>query len=230
MTLFLSMLPFYIIGNLHCFGMCGPMVMLLSQNPYRNLYFLGRVLSFSSAGFIAGALGEVLHLVLSRFYIQELVSITFGLLVIILGVGSIFNWHLLHFLPFKSKLEKRVNRLSILMQQHNPWAAFLLGVFTVTLPCGQSLIVFSACAVSADSITGAFNGFAFAALTSPSLFFAMKAANFFRYFKSSYNKIMGALAIIIGLLMLLRGLAQGGIIEHFILNPSYPDKYHIVLY
>jgi uncharacterized protein len=230
MTLFLSMLPFYIIGNLHCFGMCGPMVMLLAQNPYRHLYFIGRMLSFSLAGLIAGALGEVLHLLLSRFHLQEILSISFGMIVIFLGLGSIFSWHLLNFLPFKRTLEKKIQKLSILMQQKNPWAAFLLGFFTVTLPCGQSLIVFSACAVSADALSGAFNGLAFALLTSPSLFLAMKAASFFRKFKGSYNQIMGIVAIIVGGLILLRGLAQGGYIDHLILNPFNSVGYHVVLY
>ena len=62
MSLLITMLPLYLLGNLHCIGMCGPLVMLLGQQRCRAFYFLGRTLSFTLAGLLAGALGSVLQL------------------------------------------------------------------------------------------------------------------------------------------------------------------------
>ena len=57
MTLLLTMLPLYLFGNVHCLGMCGPLVMLIGQHHFRYFYFVGRTLSFTLAGGLAGAAG-----------------------------------------------------------------------------------------------------------------------------------------------------------------------------
>jgi len=94
------------------------------------------------------------------------------------------------------------------------------------LPCGQTLIVYSACALSGDLLAGTLNGFAFAILTSPSLVLAMQAEKSLKFAKRYYNQLVGLAAIFVGILAMMRGLAEIGIIEHLILNA----KYHIVIY
>lgn len=78
MTLFFSLLPLYLFGNLHCIGMCGPLVMLIGRHRHRYFYFAGRVASFSLAGLLAGELGAVLHLVLKQYFLAEIVSLMCG--------------------------------------------------------------------------------------------------------------------------------------------------------
>src|SRR5690242_11860481 len=86
MTLFFSLLPLYIFGNLHCMGMCGPLVMLLGQHRYRFFYFVGRLLSFSLAGLVAGELGAVLHVFLKQYYLAEIISLGCGIMIIGWGI------------------------------------------------------------------------------------------------------------------------------------------------
>lgn len=108
--------------------------------------------------------------------------------------------------------------------------AFLFGFFTLALPCGQTLIVFSACALSGNMFVGLFNGLAFALLTSPSLFLAMKAHSLLHKAKHYYHTIIGVSALLVGCMAVLRGLAEMGVISHWILNPSSPVHYHLVIF
>jgi uncharacterized protein len=226
MTTFLMMLPLYLFGNLHCMGMCGPLVMMIGKHRCKNWYFLGRTLSFSLAAAAAGALGTVLNIFLARYNIAALVSVIFGIIILAAGIFSLLR------LPMPNlKLLGGVEKtLSLLILKDQKLPTFLFGFFTVFLPCGQTLIVFSACALSASALAGLFNGFMFAILTSPSLFFAMQAHRLLGTMKKHYNTLMGAGAIAVGLLACFRGLADLNVISHFILNPGSPSHYHIVLY
>lgn len=228
MTLFFSLLPLYIFGNLHCIGMCGPLVMLLGQHRFRNFYFLGRILSFSLAGFVAGEMGAVLHLLLKQYFLAEIMSLICGFVMIGWGVMKIF--HLLPQMITSSSLTPFHRWVSGLMLKDTGWSTFLFGFFTVALPCGQTLIVFSACALAANGLIGLFNGFAFALLTTPSLVFAMNLSTLFKKFKKYDQIILGGCAILVGTLACCRGFAELGWIPHLVLNPSASMHYHLVIY
>ena len=79
-------------------------------------------------------------------------------------------------------------------------------------------------------MVGFFNGLAFALLTSPSLFFAMRAHSFLQQARHYYRAVVGGSALFVGMIAILRGLAEVEIIPHFIINPSAPIYYHIVIY
>jgi sulfite exporter TauE/SafE len=226
MALFFSMLPLYLFGNLHCLGMCGPLVMMIGHHRYRYFYFFGRTLSFSLAGMIAGAIGAVADSFFRHYHLAEASTFLFGGILLILGLFTFAGWSY----PGHHWLAKRLagvnHTLSLLMLRDKAWPTFLFGFCTLMLPCGQTLIVFSACALSGDLFIGLFNGFAFAVLTSPSLFLAMKAHALLRQAKHYYQAVVGISALFVGLLAILRGLAEAGIISHWVLS----SEYHIILF
>lgn len=230
MTLFFSMLPLYLFGNLHCLGMCGPLVMMIGHHRYRYFYFLGRTLSFSLAGMTAGGIGAVADTLFKHYHLGEATTFLFGILMMILGFFTLVGWSY----PGHQRLSRRLasvnHTLSLLMLKDRAWPAFLFGFFTLALPCGQTLIVFSACALSGDLFIGLINGFAFAILTSPSLFFAMKAHAILRHARRHYRVIVGISAVIVGGLAILRGLAETDVISHWILNPEAPSHFHLVIF
>lgn len=230
MTLFFTLLPLYLFGNVHCLGMCGPLVMLLGQHRYRYFYFIGRLLSFSLAGGIAGEIGAVLHVFLKYYHISEIASFLFGGIIIWIGLKALFGWRLPPMPIFARKMAKINQTLSTLMLKDSPWATFLFGFFTVALPCGQTLVVFSACALAGDLWIGLFNGFALAFLTTPSLALAMHTHLLFRKLKKYYQTVLGVCSLLIGLLAVCRGLAEAGWISHWILNPEASASYHIVIF
>lgn len=230
MTLFLTMLPFYLLGNVHCLGMCGPLVMMIGQHRFKYFYFLGRLLSFALAGMIAGEAGAILTLILQEYHISAAVSFLFGGVIIIIGIFTLFGWSYPGGKWVSQRMAQANRKLSILMLQDRAWPTFLFGFFTLALPCGQTVVVFSACALSGDMATGFANGLAFALLTTPSLFLAMRISETFKQIKSYYHWIMGICSIVIGVLALSRGFAEIGLIPHFIINPESSELYHIVLY
>ena len=230
MSLFLTLFPFYVLGNIHCLGMCGPLVMMIGQNRFRYFYFFGRLLSFALAGMLAGEMGAVLHVILKQYHIGELTSFLFGGIILYIGFSSLFGWRSISTRWISTKLSGVNHFLSSLMLQDKGWSTFLFGFFTVFLPCGQSLVVFSACALAADPYVGLLNGFALAFLTTPSLIFAMRLHKFLKQFKRYYNIILGAASILIGALAFCRGLAELGWIPHLILNSEAASYYHIVIF
>lgn len=230
MSLLISMLPFYLIGNLHCLGMCGPLVMMLGAHRHRLFYFAGRMASFTLAGLAAGEAGAVLNMFLSHYHLSAAVSFAFGGIILTAGTYSLLGKALpgQHWL---AKLTANANRqISLLMLRDTPLATFLFGFATIALPCGQSLIVFAACALAGDPWTGVLNGFCFALLTSPSLFFAMRAHQFLGSAKKYYPVLLGAAALLAGGIALCRGMAEIGIIEHLSWNLPFATNSHLVLY
>jgi uncharacterized protein len=224
--LFLAMLPVYLFGNLHCFGMCGPLAMMLGQHRYRYWYFIGRLCSFSLAGLAAASAGAVLNVALQPFHISAAVSFLFGAVLLIVGSATLMQREAA-LIPRFAGLNQS---LSSLMLRDQIWPTFLFGFFTPFLPCGQTLIVFSACALAQDPLAGWFNGFAFALFTSPSLFFAMRAFRFFQRGKNCSHLILGGCAIVVALFSFCRGLAEIGWIPHLVLNPNASLEYHIIIY
>ncbi len=226
MTLFLAMLPVYIFGNLHCIGMCGPLVAMIGKHRFRNYYFLGRLLSFTMAGWIAGALGAVVTVALAHYHVSAIASFLFGGIILVAALASL--WHRpfpgLHLLVGPSR------KLSLLMLRDRRWPTFLFGFFTLALPCGQTIIVYSACALSGDPWAGLINGLLFALITSPALVCAMHAWKLLGRLKYHYNTVMGLAGLLVGGLALCRGFAEMGVFPHLVLNAASPAAYHLVLF
>lgn len=230
MNAFFSLLPIYIFGNLHCAGMCGPLVMLLAKHPYRWWYFFGRLLSFALVGSFSAEMGMFLFSFLNHYHISASFSLLFGIWILLMGTALIFNVRL----PKIQWLEKKSAKVSIalgkLMASRSFYGVFLFGASTILLPCGQTLIVFSIIALNCSPLSGLLQGFLFALFTSPSLVAAMKSSQFFFKQKKVYHVWMGAAVLFVGALSLSRGLADLNVIKHFVLNPDWPRRYHIVLF
>lgn len=222
MSLFLSLLPLFIFGNVHCAGMCGPLVMLLARHRYRWWYFLGRLVSFTLAGLMSAEVGMVLFSFLSRYRISAAFSFLFGIWIVAIGVMVLFNVRLLGTGWLAKKMAKFSGKLALLMTQHSFYGVFLFGASTLLLPCGQTLIVFSIIALQGTPITGLLNGMLFALFTSPALIAVMHASTLFSSKQKRYHLWVGSVTLSIGLLSLLRGCADCGFIPHVILNPHSP--------
>lgn len=222
MTLLLSMLPIYLLGNLHCIGMCGPLVMMIGKHNYRQWYFIGRLIAFTVAATFAALLGSVVNIFLHTYNLSSLLAILFGLTFISYGILKLLNLRI----PLPASSLNLSRLITPLILKDSPQSTFLFGLSTVLLPCGQTLLVFSACALSGDILTGTLNGAAFALLTTPSLWFAMHAHKLLSFGKKHYNTLIALAALIAGSIALCRGLADLNLIPHLILS----ENYHIVVF
>lgn len=228
MTLFLSLLPLFLFGNLHCAGMCGPLVMLLAKHRFRWFYFLGRSVAFTLAGLISAEMGMMLFYFLSRTHLSAIFSLLFGIGITLAGISLLFQIRF----PGSGWLAKKSSKLSFslakLMGNDSMTATFLFGFCTILLPCGQTIVVFSIIALDATPLAGMINGCLFALLTSPALIAAMHASLLFQKQRGTYHLWMGGATILVGCLALLRGFAELNWVPHLILNPS--SEHHLVLY
>lgn len=199
------MLPVYIVGNLHCLGMCGPIAALIAASPFRGYYLLGRLSSFTLAGTLAGAFGYVVQAVLEPYRLTSLFSIVLGGAMVVSGtfilMGKSFGLK-----QFKYYEEK----MAVLLMKKGPFALFAFGFLTIALPCGQTVLVYSACALSGSAIIGTLNGMAFALITTPSLLLAMQARHFVKAAHHLYRPVMGLSGVIVGGVAVYRGLFAGG--------------------
>lgn len=230
MSLLLIMFPFYLLGNFHCLGMCGPLVMMLGSHRYKYFYFFGRLTSFTFAGTLAGEVGAVLNVILNTYQLSAIASLLFGFVILLIGLFGLIGKKSPGHGPIARILARANGSLSLLMLRDQPFATFLFGFMTIALPCGQSLVVFSACALSGNAATGMLNGFAFALLTSPSLFFAMRAHALLGRAKKYYQGATHCIAIAVGILSICRGFAELDVIPHVMFPLPFADALHLVLY
>lgn len=204
--------------------------MLIGGHRYRHGYFLGRLLSFSLAGWFAGQVGAVAQHWLYLYQIPALASLLLAFIFGLAGLSLLTPFTLPSLSIGGRWIGRLQGRLSLLMMRDHPLPLFLFGFFTIALPCGQTLLVYAACALEGDPWIGAMNGFAFALFTTPSLWAAMGMRRFFASRRAQANRIIGAAALLVALLCLGRALADLEIIPHLILNPGAPSRLHLVLF
>jgi len=153
---YLGALLMGLFGALHCIGMCGSImgVLTLSLSPsirknqatvlaYLLLYSGGRLFSYSLAGGLAGVFGSGVLLALSPEYGHRILLLVASLLMMAVGL-YLAGWFpaLAHIEkmggPVWRKLEPLGRRL---MPVSRYWQAFLYGMIWGWLPCG---LVYSA--------------------------------------------------------------------------------------
>lgn len=211
--------PAYLLANLHCFGMCGPIAMMLNRLKFRHYYFLGRVTGFTLAGFLAGLSGS---LFVSLQTLSPLFSFLLAFFLFFVGLMMLFHWSL----PLPKTFHRFTHLLTSLALKDQPRSLFLFGLATLLLPCGQTLVVLSASALFQNGFLGALNGLFFSLLTTPSLLIAMAMGSLLQSLKRFTLIAQVLFAWIVAFLALLRGFAELGIIDHLSLSSTW----HLVLF
>jgi uncharacterized protein len=212
------------MGSMHCIGMCGPLVMSIHKSggttkPNLNFqlaYHIGKILSYVLIGAFFGLLGQTFNLFLS----QQKLSIAVGLSFILFFIFSKIKSK-----SFSSSLTSKILPIprffSQLVKDKSILKMFLTGIGNGFLPCG---FVYAAAAASISTgqvIDSALFMIGFGAGTIPAL---TSVIYFFRLLsekiKSFFNGIYRYMLIIVGILLILRGLNLG--IPY--LSPAYDTE------
>ncbi|MGB7650837.1 MAG: sulfite exporter TauE/SafE family protein [Gallionella sp.] len=168
-----------LLGGVHCLGMCGSIVGLLTTQlpnnknllPFHLAYSTGRVASYSVAGALVGSVGAAGLLWRDQVPIQHLLFALSSLMLIALGLylaglGNLVRriegvgrglWQRLQ--PFTARLFPVVT----------PSRAFQLGVVWGWLPCGLVYSVLLTALASGSARSGALIMLAFGLGTLPNL-------------------------------------------------------------
>lgn len=204
-----------LFGSLHCIGMCGPIAIALPVPKTDNLYFIagrllyniGRVVTYSFLGAVFGLLGS--RLVISGF--QQSVSITLGIAIVIAVLippkykAKISQHTLVQkiTLPLKSGI-------SDLFKQGTFSAMFLIGILNGFLPCALVYVALAGAIASGDAISGTAVMILFGLGTIPAMFAATLFGKFINLnIRRKINKAIPVLALVLGLLFIIRGLGLG---------------------
>jgi sulfite exporter TauE/SafE len=176
-------LPAFIAGlvtSLHCVGMCGPLACSLIPKPGSDnsfaastaLYHLGRTLSYTFIGALAGGLGlvalgwiQIYENSLSRFFPWFLVLF---FLLIALRADQFFPKPKV-FGTSLFRIQRRIGRLP------HPLTSLLTGLLTPLLPCAPLYAVFGLALLTQSPLLGAEFLLLFALGTLPLLWLVQAA-------------------------------------------------------
>lgn len=206
---------FGFVGSLHCIGMCGPIVLALpaGRNHWpaflagRLLYNLGRVLTYTLMGGAVGLLGA--GILLPVF--QQNLSIVAGVLIILSVVARRFiNFSL----PIPTFITDTLHRIqagiAALLREQSTSGLFLLGILNGLLPCGFVYVAMAAAAVTAHVVGGMIFMAGFGLGTIPAMLgFALSPRILSSSVRTRIARVLPVFTILVGVLLILRGLNLG---------------------
>ena len=195
--------------------MCGPIAIALPVPDSSNfsfftgriLYNLGRVVTYSFLGAILGLLGGRIALAGA----QQVVSIILGVVIIIavLLPQKYKNYFAQH--PVTQKLAQPLKEnIGVLFRKGTFSAMFLIGILNGFLPCGLVYVALAGAIASGNAISGAAVMILFGLGTVPAMFAATIFGKFINVgIRTKIRKAVPILAIILGIIFVLRGLNLG---------------------
>lgn len=208
LVLYASMFMLGLGGSLHCLGMCGPLVMAVPfpksrQNLLsKTLYFLGKALAY-------GILGAVISLFgLKALWgdSQRYISILAGIIVILLAIFPILQPKIGKF-PFRNSFQNIFKAI-----KENPkWHHFLrLGFINGLLPCGMVYMALAAAMTGGGLVEGFIAMLFFGIGTTPLLWIlASVKSKITTALRQQLKPVTIGLSLLVGILLLLRGLNLG---------------------
>jgi sulfite exporter TauE/SafE len=206
---------FGLISSFHCIGMCGPIAMMLPVDKQIGIkkatqvtvYHLGRLFAYGTIGLFFGLLGKGFFLA----GIQQKISIIIGviMIIVVLTPEKIFARY-----NFSKPVYRLISKIKTNLGRHfrnkSYKSLFIIGVLNGFLPCGMVYVaLFGAIAMQSAEL-GVLYMILFGLGTVP----LMTSVVYFNSFisQSTRNKFQKAIpyvAVIIGVLFILRGLGLG---------------------
>jgi sulfite exporter TauE/SafE len=176
---YLALFLIGLLGGTHCVGMCGGIVSALSMGaasrPALHLaYNAGRIISYSVAGAIAGALGGASLALSGQLPLRIVLFVLANLMLVALGLYLMGVTRALAFSErFGQKLWRHLQPLSRRFLPARTLAqAFPLGLLWGWLPCGLVYSALVTALVSGSAVNGAALMLAFGLGTLPNLLLA----------------------------------------------------------
>lgn len=206
---------FGLISSFHCIGMCGPIAMMLPVDKQIGIkkatqvtvYHLGRLFAYGTIGLFFGLLGKGFFLA----GIQQKISIIIGviMIIVVLTPEKIFARY-----NFSKPVYKLISRIKTNLGKHfrskSYKSLFIIGVLNGFLPCGMVYVALFGAIAMQSAEYGVLYMVLFGLGTVP----LMTSVVYFNSFitQSTRNKFQKAIpyvAVIIGVLFILRGLGLG---------------------
>lgn len=208
-----------VLASFHCVGMCGGLVVTYTATCSANdqhgrsflphlQYNLGRLISYTAIGSILGGFGSFFGVSIT---FTGALTLIVGVLMILMGLSFLTEWKWLR--GFEVGPLSRVARFLYGQQgRSGSRAPLLIGLLNGFMPCGP-LQAMQLYALASGSVTrGALAMAVYALGTVPLMFgFGSALSLLSRERVNSIMRVSGAVVIVLGLLMVNRGLANFGL-------------------
>ena len=222
-----------LVSSLHCVQMCGPIVLSYSialeslAKPqaggiFRRLlgnhlaYNLGRILTYSALGAIAGFAGETMSAIGRISGLTHALALVAGVSMIVIGIAMV------GILPARL-LANRLLRVpasflrsaSSLINAPGTGKRFGLGLLLGFLPCGLVYAALMKAMATGSPVSGAVTMFAFGIGTAGSLIAVGTLSSTIRLRLNRWGRQLAAVGVMaMGVLLVWRGTMPGMMMEH----------------
>lgn len=200
-----------IIGSLHCLGMCGPIALGLPGNTQNKAVFIwqrlqyniGRVFTYGVLGAVMGLPGQWIN----TGHWQQGLSIAAGAALLLWFFAGLFQKKNNLFGGFYSRvaigLQKAFARTGI-------WQWLSIGVINGLLPCGLVYVALAG-AFASGGLLQAMLFMLFFGLGTIPMMLAIGLSTAFTgiKFRSKLKRVLPATTLVVGLLLIVRGLNLG---------------------
>ncbi|MEK9887117.1 MAG: sulfite exporter TauE/SafE family protein [Gammaproteobacteria bacterium] len=229
-----------LLGGVHCFGMCGGIVAMLTaaipekqrsslknSSRFHLSYNLGRILSYIVMGALFGGMGYLFRSQLSVNSMDMVIRVLPAVLMIVVGLYILnINLGIRRLEYLGSKLWEKIQPLSKrFLPIKNLKSAFYFGLLWGGIPCG---LVYSALALSllsGSAYEGGLIMLSFGLGTLPALLvmsgFSSKLSSLF--YKPMIRKFSGILIISLGIWSILMPFSQSK--EHHLMMESHDHSH-----
>jgi sulfite exporter TauE/SafE len=197
-------------GSIHCVGMCGPLALSLPFSRFSKyqkwlaivLYNLGRVGAYSTIGLIVGLLGRGIN----WFGLTQIISIVLGAIILVSVVlPRLLKTKSIHMPAWINRYQ--INALQYLIKKQTVGWMFLVGIMNGFLPCGLVYMAVAAALVAGSVGNAVLFMIFFGVGTIPAMVALVAIAqNLPLHIRVSFQKFVPIVSMIIGALLILRGL------------------------
>lgn len=206
---------FGLISSFHCIGMCGPIAMMLPvdrNNPTKKAsqiltYHIGRLTAYGTIGLVFGLVGKGFFMA----GIQQNLSVFIGvaMITVILVPERIFAKYNFS-KPIFKLISKIKSTLGSQFKNKSYKSLFTIGLLNGFLPCGMVYVaLFGAIAMQSEGL-GVLYMVLFGLGTVPMMSSVIYINSFLTIpMRNKIQKIIPYVAVLIGLLFILRGLGLG---------------------
>jgi uncharacterized protein len=211
-----------LLGSAHCVGMCGPYVAMctaqfvprgataMARLFLRILFNLGRIATYGLIGLIVGAFGQIAQAAATRLGVGGIVAMLAGAAALIFGL-SMMGWlRDPARLVAGAGLGRALTAGRMRLKQAPPSVApLLLGALQGWLPCALVYAAASRAAIAGSAGMGALTMVVFGLGTVPAVF-ALTVLPQAVMGRVRAQRLAGVLLTLLGMLLILRGLASFG--------------------
>ncbi|MGG7034632.1 MAG: sulfite exporter TauE/SafE family protein [Flavobacterium sp.] len=206
---------FGLISSLHCIGMCGPIALMLPVDRTNQVkktfqiftYHIGRLTAYSFIGLLFGFLGKGFFMA----GIQQKLSVFIGIMMILIAVIPEKTFAKYNFSkPVYRLISRLKSALGNQFKKKSYRSIYTIGLLNGFLPCGMVYVALFGALAMQNEFLGVFYMFLFGLGTIPLMSSVVYIQSFITVsFRNKIQKIIPFVAVIIGVLFILRGLGLG---------------------